>query len=176
MGFLSKLFSRGSRFPGVKENPDGTIDFTLTDEEAREADRALLMFKDVLVHPDAADQIRNGTIAVALCRYALDLVADSYADAKDTDDNAKWAQVNDASIKAVAASWKAYSLSPLPIFLYHRASFYQMLNMSDKARPLFSAFLKKQADFHTDQITGVLIDLLGSDIQKAIERANGEVE
>jgi hypothetical protein len=68
-------FSKKHRFPGVKENVDGTIDFSLTDEEAREADFALQSFKGVLVHPDAADKVHNGTIAVALSHYANKLIS-----------------------------------------------------------------------------------------------------
>jgi len=67
-------FSKKSRFPGVKENADGTIEFSLTDEEAREADLALKAFKGLLVHPEAAEKLRNGTTAVALSRYATELV------------------------------------------------------------------------------------------------------
>jgi TPR repeat protein len=65
-------FTKSARFPGVKENTDGTIEFELTAGEAREADRALEMFKGLVVHAEAAERIRNGTIAVALARYAKD--------------------------------------------------------------------------------------------------------
>jgi hypothetical protein len=64
-------FKTSRRFPGVKQNTDGTIEFELSGEEAREADRALEMFKGLLVHPDSAEPIRNGTIAVALSLATL---------------------------------------------------------------------------------------------------------
>jgi len=50
----------------VKENRNGTIEFTLTDEEALRADCALDNLAGLSFHPEAADRIRNGTIAVAL--------------------------------------------------------------------------------------------------------------
>ena len=168
-------FSKRQRFPGVKENPDGTIDFSLTDDEAREADLALQAFKGVLVHPDAADQLRNGTIAVALCRYAKDLVTQRYVEAEDTEDRARWSAVREAVAKAVAAVWKSYSLFPLPIFLYHRASFLQMLKMEDEARQLFGEFLRKQSELKVDDLTKALIKYEGSDIEQAISRARRAV-
>jgi hypothetical protein len=42
--------ARTMRFPGVKENQDGTIEFSLTDEEAWRADLALKELKGVLFH------------------------------------------------------------------------------------------------------------------------------
>jgi hypothetical protein len=52
-------FSKKHHFPGVEQNSDGTINFSLTDDEAREADRALKMFEGLLVHRDAAEIITN---------------------------------------------------------------------------------------------------------------------
>jgi len=52
-------FSREPEFPGVALRPDGTIDFTLTPEEAREADAALAEFKGYAVHPDYAERVRR---------------------------------------------------------------------------------------------------------------------
>jgi hypothetical protein len=167
-------FTKKQRFPGVKENSDGTIDFHLTDEEAREADSALYAFKGVLVHPDAAEQVRNGTIAVALCRYANDLVTKSYVEAEGTEDRAKWSAVRDAAEKAVASVWKSYSMFPLPIFLYHRACFLQMAKQKDEARRLFAAFLKEQAEFKVDDVTKALIKYEGYDVEKAVLHARRE--
>ena len=67
--------SKKKRFPGVRENKDGTIDFSLSDEEANLADLALQAFKGVGFHPEIADKFRNGIIAVALSHYAIELVA-----------------------------------------------------------------------------------------------------
>lgn len=168
------MWQQRQRFPGVKENSDGTIDFSLTDEEAREADLALQAFKGVLVHPDAADQVRNGTIAVALCRYAKDLVTQHYAEAVDIQDPSKWSAVQAAVEKAVAAVWKSYSLFPLPIFLYHRASFLQMLKMEDDARRLYAAFLKQQAELKVDDLTKALMNYEGTNVEKALSKARQE--
>ena len=167
-------FTKKQRFSGIKENADGTIEFSLTDEEAREADTALYAFKGVLVHPDYAERVRNGTVAVALCRHAKDCVTQRFVEAEDTEDRAKWAAVRDAAEKAVASVWKSYSLFPLPIFLYHRACFLQMIKRKDEARQLFTAFLKEQAEFKIDDVTEALIKHEAYDIDNAILHARRE--
>jgi hypothetical protein len=151
-------FAKKQRFPGVKQNSDGTIDFSLSDEEAREAEIALHAFQDVLVHPEVADKVRNGTIAVALSRYAKGLVSMHCIGVTESEYRANWPTIRKALEKAVAAVWKSYSLCPLPIFLYHPASFLQILGMKSEARQLFALFLRKQSEFKMDQVDKSLLD------------------
>lgn len=167
-------FSKQHRFPGVKQNADGTIDFSLTDEEAREADLALHAFKGVLAHPEAAERLRNGTIAVALCRYAKDLVAMHCVGVTESEYKSNWPAIQGAIERAVAAAWKASSLCSLPIFLYHRASFLQMLGMRDEAQQLFGSFLKRHSEFNLDQVDLLLRDYEGTDIEHALSHAKRE--
>jgi hypothetical protein len=156
-------FSKGRNFPEVKQNSDGTINFSLTEDEAREVDLALQMFKDLLVHPDVAEKLRNGTIAVALSRYAKELVATSSSESLPL--------TREPLEKAVAAVWKSYSLYPSPIFLYHRACFLQMLGSLDEARQLFALFLKKHAEFEMDLVDRPLMENEGSVIDHALSHA-----
>jgi hypothetical protein len=159
----------------VKINADGTIDFTLTNEEASAADLALHQFKEVFVHPEVAEKVRNGTIAVALCRYAKNLVAEDCnktIGAECIRNN--WSAIQKTLEKAVAAVWKSYSLCPLPIFLYHRAAFLQRLGMKNEARRLFALFLTKQSEFKMDQIDKLLLDYEATDIEHALSHAKGE--
>lgn len=165
------LLSRMQSFPGVKQNADGTIEFSLTDEEAREADLALQAFKGVLVHPEVAERVRNGTIAVALSRYAKDLVAKDCIVVTKPEYEANLPAIQRALEKAVAAVWKSYSLCPLPIFLYHRATFLQMLGMKDEAQQLFASFLKEYSEFRGDHVDKSLIDYEGTDIETALSCA-----
>jgi len=166
-------FSKKDRFPGVKINADETIDFTLTNEEASAADLALHQFKDIFVHPEVAEKVRNGTIAVALCRYAKNLLAeDKTTGGECIRDNRS--TIQKTLEKAVAAVWKSYSLCPLPIFLYHRAAFLQMLGMKNEARRLFALFLIKQSEFKMDEIDKLLLDYEATDIEHALSRAKGE--
>ncbi len=167
-------FSKKQRFPGVKQNADGTIDFSLTDEEARQADLALQTFKGVVVHPEVAERVRNGTIAVALSRYAKELVAMHCVVVTESEYKANWPMIQEALEKAVAAVWKSYSLCPLPIFLYHRARFLQMLGMRDEARQLYTSFLKSQSEFKLDHVGKSLIDYEGTDIEHTLSHAKQE--
>jgi len=168
-------FSKKHRFPGVEQNADGTINFSLTDDEAREADRASQMFKGYVVHPDAAEKIRNGTIAVALSRYANELVTFKCDPDSETELRANWPVIKQTLKRAIAAVWKSYSLYPLPIFLYHRASFFQMLGEKAEARRLFDSFIKKQAEFKVEQVDKVLLDYEGTKIEVALSHAKREV-
>ena len=161
------LFSHKLKFPGVALRPDGTIDFTLTPEEAREADAALAELKGYEGHPDYAERIRNGTIAVALSHYAKGLVhahRSEIAIAKGQPSP----KLQSVLAKAIAAVWKSSSLSPLPIFTFHRASFLRMLGQEDEARRFYASFIKQQAAFHPDQIDEHLMTYEGFDIQEAL--------
>ncbi len=69
-------FSKKHRFPGVEENPDGTINFSLTDDEARKADRALEMFKGYDSNPPTL----NGDVQYLLITliFLSSLLTDKY--------------------------------------------------------------------------------------------------
>ncbi len=162
------------RFPGVKQNADGTIDFSLTDEEAREVDNALQSLSGVVVHPDVAERVRNGTIAVALSRYAKDLVAMHCVRVPEPELRTNWPAIRGAIEKAIAAEWKASGLCSLPVFLYHRASFLQMLGMKKEARQLFASFLKKHSECEMDQVNISLLNYEGTDIEHALSHAKRE--
>jgi hypothetical protein len=168
-------FSKKRHFPGVEQNSDGTINFALTDEEAHEGDCALKVFKGYAVHPDAADKIRNGTIAVALSRYANELVAFKCDPDSEAELKSNWPVIKETLEKAIAAVWKSYSLYSLPIFLYHRASFFQMLGEKEQAMELFTSFLKKQSEFKVEQIERMLLDYEGTNIEGALLHAKKAV-
>jgi hypothetical protein len=167
-------FSKKHRFPGVRENRDGTIDFSLTDEEAERADLALQAFKDLLVHREVADKVRNGTIAVALSRYARELVSTHCVGIEESEFKSKWPDIKKALEKAVASVWKSYSLYPLPIFLYHRASLLGLLGIKDESKYLYALFLKKQNEFEMDQVDKTLMEYEETDIEQALIHARTE--
>lgn len=73
--------------------------------------------------------------------------------------------------KAIAAVWKASSLSPLPIFTFHRASFLHILGREDEAKRLYATFVKEQTAFRPDQIDELLMTHEGYDVQHALSRA-----
>jgi hypothetical protein len=155
-------FAKKYPFPGVEQKPDGTIEFSLSDEEAREADLALQAFKGVLFHSEIADTFRNGIIAAALSRYAKDLVSMHCIGVTKSDYRAKWPMIHKTLQKAVAAVWKSYSLYSLPCFLYYRASYLDMLGMRDEARQLFVSFRTKQAEFKMEEVDKILLEYEGT--------------
>jgi hypothetical protein len=163
-------FSNELKFPGVTLQPDGTIDFTLTPEEARAADAALAEFKGYVVHPDYADRIRNGTIAVALSHYARDLI-----NANETEMAASAPVRQKVLTKAIAAVWKASSLSSLPIYMFHRASFFLMLGQQDEAKRLYGTFVKQQTAFRPDEVDQHLMTYEAFDVQKALSIATQQI-
>jgi|SRR5271157_149843 len=167
--------SRQHSYPGVQEHPNGEITFSLTEEEARESDQALKAFEGLLVHPEAAERIRDGTIAVALSRYAKNLVTTHCVGITESEYRANRRAFEAAIEKAVAAEWKASSLCPLPIFLYHRASFLQMLGMKTQAKELFASFLRRHSEFKMDQVDRALSNYEGTDIDRALLHASQEI-
>jgi hypothetical protein len=154
-------------FPGVKQNADGSIDFALTDDEAAAADLALKEFEGLAIHPDCVDRIRNGTIAVALSRYAERLVVTNGVEITEGGDRPS-SKIQLLLAKAIASVWKSYSLYPLPIFTFHRATFCRMLGRDDEAKQLFALFLKQHLEFRPDQVDRILIEFEGFDIEEAL--------
>jgi len=160
--------SRKIQYPGVKENSDGTIEFSLTEEESREADLALKTFTGYVVHPAAAGKICTGTIAVALNQYAKDLVVQHYNDIRDVELKSNRISIREILKKAIAAVWKSYSLWPLPVFLYHRATYLRLLGNKGEAIRLMNQFLEKQKKLKTDKVENVLATWEGTNIALAI--------
>jgi len=167
--------SRQRSYPGVQEHANGKITFSLTEEEARESDQALKAFAGLLVHPEAAERIRDGTIAVALSHYAKNLVNTHCVGITESEYRANRVVIEAVIEKAVASEWKASSLCPLPVFIYHRACFLQMLGMKGQAKELFASFLRRHSEFKMDQVDMALSSYEGTDIDRALSHASQEI-
>jgi curved DNA-binding protein CbpA len=171
--------ARKMHLPGVKVNQDGTIEFSLTDEEAWRADLALNTLKGVLLHPEAVDRVPHGMVANALSRYAKELFMDldknfGMLDSSESEFKPNWNTVHitlGTLEKAVAAFLKAYCLSPLPIFLYHIAAFTEFLGETEQSKNFFSLFIERQAEFRPDSLDKVLLESEGTDVAKALSHA-----
>ena len=168
-------FPKTRSYPGVQKRANGEITFSLTEEEARETDLALSAFKGLLVHPEAAERVRNGTIAAALSRYAKDLITTHCLDVTESEYETNRRAIEDVIEKAVAAEWKAFSLYPLPVFLYHRACFLRMLGISDESKLLFASFLRRHSEFEMDDVDKAISTYEGSDISQALSHASEEI-
>jgi len=62
----------------------------------------------------------------------------------------------------------------MPIYLYHRACFLRMLGMKKEARELFTAFIIRQSGYKTDDISKVLVEYEGSNVEQALLHATRE--
>jgi hypothetical protein len=110
-------------------------------------------------------------MAVALSRYAKDLVSIQCIGSTAADHRATSPTIEKALEKAVAAVWKSYSLYALPVFLYHRANYLDMLGMRDETRELFASFVMKQPEFEMTQVDKILLEWEGTDIEDALSHA-----
>jgi hypothetical protein len=164
-------FSKKQAFPGVTQREDGTIEFTLTDDEVEAINCTMSNFDDVLIHPDAVERISQGTTAVALSRYAKDLVNLHSSPQTKEEYRRDWPVIEIDLRKAVAAVWKSYGMCQLPIYVYHRALYLKMLGTHHESSRLFALFLKKQNEFKPDAIDEVLINFEGTNIDHALANA-----
>lgn len=126
------------------------------------------------MHPDAADKVRNGTIAVTLSIYANELISPNWLDVTGSEYRRKWPTIQRNIEKAVAAVWKSYNLYPLPVYLYQRALFLQLLGMKDQSKQLFTLFILKQTEFRADDVDKTFMDYEGTDIERALIHARRE--
>jgi hypothetical protein len=62
--------ANNQEFPGIFLQGDKVAKFTLSDDEADAAKRAMSVFKDVAVRSEHAEKFKNGIIA-APCRITL---------------------------------------------------------------------------------------------------------
>jgi len=85
-----------------------------------------------------------------------------------------WSVIQKTLEKAIAAVWKSYSLCPLPIFLYHRVCFLNMLGLKSESRKLYTAFLRRYAEYRMDQVDKSLIEYEGTDTEYALSHAREE--
>ena len=63
----------------------------------------------------------------------------------------------------------------MPIYLYHRGCFLEMLGMREEAHRLFNVFIKKQSEYKADDISRLFDKYEGTDVEKALAHASGEV-
>jgi hypothetical protein len=165
-------FEKKFSFPGVKLNSDGSIDFSLTDEEIIEVEIAMKMFQGYAVHPDVFEKVRNGTTAAALSKYACNLINYLNLDfISKLEYKSKWNVIKPTLEKAIASEWKAYSLYPLPIFLYHRGFFMFIYGKKREAKELFKLFIEKQIAFNPDEVDKLIMKYEGTDPKKSISSA-----
>lgn len=163
-------FKHKPDLPGITISENGELTFELCDDEKDEVQIVMRDFeektKDRFFREDELDEIERGFIAWALYTYACNQAALVAYDS--TADEAKCHVTNAAS-----AALKAYSIHPLPIYLYDYGFFMGMLTEEEIAKEVFSRFLDLQAQYVPSQV-GQLF-LKRRDVQDAINFARSHV-
>jgi tetratricopeptide (TPR) repeat protein len=159
-------YKRGRKLPGISKDNRGEYTFDFTVEEREAINKAFNIFDEkYIIHEKFADQIQNVTIAFALSNYAIDQV---YYSKTKTNKKIRFETLE----KAIAAITKAYSIYPLPIYLYDLACFMEMAEKRDIAKRNFRTFLEKYSEFKPDKFSEVLMSQ--RDIEKAVSDAQSK--
>jgi hypothetical protein len=161
-------FKKRSMLPGVDQQPNGQISFTLTDEEQAEVDSFFRMMKEsseetkqgtLYIHPDA----HRAMTAWALIGYAQHQVTLAEMAEKADVDKALCFR------KALAAATKAYSLHSLPIYMFDMGCIFEMLGETASAKAAFRSFLEAQQKFKPSDVDRITLGQ--RDVEAAVEEA-----
>jgi hypothetical protein len=106
-------------------------------------------------------------MTISLSNYARELVQPREVEIESANGKVS-RELQIVLLKAIAAVWKSFIFSPLPIFTYHRAILLRMLGHEEEAKSLYESFLEQHAAFHPDQVAEHLMTSTGFDIQKAV--------
>jgi tetratricopeptide (TPR) repeat protein len=165
-------FTKKQNLPGFKKDNQGNLIFELTEEEKREVQKFFNMFKklfsEFVIKKEAADEIQKGMMAQGLFYYAQDqIMLSGFASNKSE----KKKFIN----KAIASISKAYSLYPLPIYMYDLACFMEMIGANDEAKNALKSFLELQENFKPSRIQEILLNAQSRDIDEAIKDAETKI-
>jgi len=138
--------------------------FELTSEENSEVQHAFRMFKNHKVDPKYADEIKRCITAHGLYNHTNIQIS-------------RWAYIsNKENIvmyidKAITSISKAYSIFPIPIYVYDLACLQEMSDNKDKAKDTFNVFLKLQSKFIPSRLQQIEVESQSIDIEEAIMQA-----
>jgi hypothetical protein len=146
--------------PGVKGNPDSSMDSSITDEEQQAIDAFFKPLEGYVFHPEIADMMPKAGTACALCRYAIDLVTPLTRIDDEAEYNQRREEIMNRLNKALAATYKATSLYNLPEFTRHLASFSEMAGRTAEGERLSKLFSEQQAMWKPNQLDKLLLKWL----------------
>lgn len=142
MGLFSRLL--GSKDKLV------TPTFELTEEEKWEVDKMFGLLKDYYAPPSVADKLKQGLTARGLANYAADQIMNAELLSQSAE---REISLN----KAIAAIGKAYSIYPLPIYLYDLACYFELKDMRNEAKEMYERFLTRQAEYKIEQLDQIFL-------------------
>lgn len=163
-------FPKTPKLPGVEQQPDGRISFTLTDEEKAHING----FFRMMVNPNEGTgegkwYIRSDAEEAITASQLID-----YAKLQ-----VKFADIGEADKtlclhKALAAAMKAASIHPLPIYMFDTGCIFEMLEAPDSARDMFRSFLESQRNYKASEVDEFYLRL--RDIEAAVRYAEERID
>lgn len=165
-------FTKRRKLPGIEQDANGQLRCTLTDEEEAEVNNFFRMLND------SSDQSGQGTWYIhpaahkAMTAWALIGYAQRQVTLAEMADKG----VVDGDLcfrKALAAATKAYSLHPLPIYMFDMGCLFEMLGDKVSADNAFRSFLESHRKFKptaVDEIT-----LKNRDVEAAVREARDRI-
>ena len=146
--------------PGVQRNIDGSIEFSITDDEQRAIDSFFRMLDGYSFHPEIADTMPKAGMACALCRYAIDIVMPHTSIETEAEYKTNKGALIEALNRATAATLKATTLYDLPEFTRHLAAFNDMAGRTAEAQRLKARYAQQQAEWQPSQLDTLLLQWL----------------
>lgn len=160
MNLWSQSRSELKDLPGIQANSDGTIDFSVTDEEQREVDSFFKLLEDYRFHPEIAPIIPKAGTAFALCRFAIGLVINLPDPDTEAEYRAVAAEIQDGIFRALAAVYKALSIYPTPIFTHHLISFNEMAGRKSESARLRELKREQDSEWKPTQLDSLFVSWL----------------
>ena len=145
-------------FHGISQDNNGNLSFELTEDEEQAVEDLFKVFEGYGIHKDYADELKAASIAKALADYAKEQCAKYIT-----------SQNHESILKAIASISKAYSIYPLPIFIYDLALYLDIDLNTDKAKDAYKRFLEAHSNYKGNIVSDLIIK--DRDIDLAIEDA-----
>ncbi len=165
----SEPFNKKHDLPWIKRDSAENVNLEFTVDEQHEIQKSFNYFLSdgqLYTPKECVDEVQKAIAARGLSNYA----EDQASNASFVSDNKKQEEHMN---KAIAAIWKAYSLFPLPIYIYDAACFIGMSCKYDAAVAAMKDFLKLQETFKPNQVHELFLSQ--RDINSAINDAKEKI-
>lgn len=146
--------------PGIQTNQDGTIEFSITEEEQRSVDSFFKLLEDYRFHPEIAPMMPKLGTAFSLCHFAAQLVINLPDPETDEECRAAANEIRDGLLRALAAGYKALCIYPTPIFTRHLIYFNEMARRKSEAVRLRQLKLEQDTSWTPSQLDELFVSWL----------------
>ena len=166
----SKTRSELIDLPGIQPESDGSIDFSISDDEAQEVSSFFRLLEDYSFHPEIAESIPRLVTAFALCRYSIQLAC-SLPDPETPEEYQLKSQEITATLMLIlAALYKALSIYPTPLFTYHLIHANKLAGRSSEVERLREVKSQQDAKWKPTQLDDLFKTWLESSLPSVVCR------